>query len=210
MKLAKPCQMCAGLHGCVTRKALRVSAHVCVCVCVCVCVFQADADLLSATLRRVKFAPPKLPDATHDNTPMEFRIEQFGTQAPSLPAQLSVLRAVSFTDEYNSCSKSVRLSARTLLAQDVHVLQGLPHWDGCLDLSACVFDGVLAAEYVSYIAVSYRVWKLGCVSREVLQSVCTAITQRRQGLGLPPVTVRTSSDQVGSVEAGEHVNLVGL
>lgn len=194
-------------------------------VCVCLRVYvlyvrvyvlylsQADADVIGTALQCIKFSSFKPSYHGHDEAQIAFHVKPAQDGSSPLPAQLSILRAVRFTDECTA-RKDISISGFTLSSESMHTLQGLPHWHGCIDLSSCTFEHALpaglGARLAEHIPLSFRVWVIGRVPREVLQSICDGINHRRHGLGLAPVAVYAATFYFYGFAAGEHVELMGM
>ncbi len=162
---------------------------------------QEDSELLTSVLRCVKLIGCTTFLPSWASGPSDISVE-------AACAQLSVLKAVTRAE---GDPKATLTIPQCLLASDaMHGLRGLPEWCGCVYMSQCTFEEDRAAEYTQlaeHIPVSVTRWVLGAVPSAVVQSICDGINQRRQGLGLGPVTVQADSSEFFGVEEGEHVKL---
>ncbi len=133
--------------------------------------------------------------------------------AAAVHAQLAVLRAMQLPDTDPNPTICIDLCSTALAADTLAALQGLPDWPQAqlqLSVSSCTWP-MEAAQYTQLaqvVPVSYREWFLMGVSDEVVQSVCAGVNQRRQGLGLGPVTVWRSGPCTQVTRVGEHVILI--
>ncbi len=196
---------------------MRVCVHMCVCVRA---LAQAMAERLAARLSHVFIAP----DSRH----FQRRVHQpkvtftvtctNGTSAGALQAQLSMLRAVRLQPTDSDTGVLVKLQGCPMTTETIAVLSGLPAWRGRFEFSECQWPAseqgaALCAQLAQHVPVSYTRWVVPYVYSEGLKHVCAGVNQRREGLGMAPLTVCAhlpTEPDVRAALAGKHVELESL
>ncbi len=128
-----------------------------------------------------------------------------------LRTQLSVLRSVRLASTEAAQKASVSVNGLALTSTAMDVLRGsLPEWGGTLRLRDCTYPLPPSAytQLAQSAPVSYQTWCLGKAAKaQVLESICAGLNERRAGLGLPPVTVKSEAHRSAERAIGEHVVL---
>ncbi len=105
-----------------------------------------------------------------------------------------------------------------MTSESMAVLSGLPAWRGRIEFSKCIWPAgeqgaALCTQLAQHVPGSYTRWVLPYVDEEALRCVCVGINQRREGLGLPRLTVCAqlpTEPDVRAALAGKHVVLEDL
>ncbi len=221
---------------------LACARHVCALCCLTVrfrvhsFASQVGAERLQSTLQCVSYAHvvtlecPSNPTAAHTftathagaATPTPTAIPAPTTAATAAPAAtstqtytelLSVLGSLR-TAATQTPGITIQLDKWPLTSEVIVTLQGLPHWDGSLDISTCVWPtqkedraGATQQALAQYVPTSYTLWQLGeSVTAAELASLCSALNERRGGLGLSErVRLLVPTHEGGDKAVGECV-----
>lgn len=115
-----------------------------------------------------------------------------GTNVPvGVRIQQAVLRSMVSATAWKrgTCT----LAKWPMTQQALDLLQGvLPEWGGSIDTSTCTWP-LEPAQYTQLavlVPTSFIEWVLGTVPETLHESICAAVRERRDALGLPSVKFR--------------------
>ncbi len=127
-------------------------------------------------------------------------------------ARLSVLQAVRFAGS-SAAERTVAVHLYNLppTTDTIAVLSDLPNWGGELILGSegaeWPADPAVCQALAAHMPVTYTTWRLaGQVPPAVVDSVCEALSERRAGLGLPPLTLLLEG-RGRNAQRGDHVSI---